>query len=90
MAPFQQGPSGNRWVYVDIYPKFKSHEMKMDVTLKDDQVCHLCGTEGQYMDSHEGSKNIGTDKAWWIEGSDGNEDSRTTCSYRAPSSTRRS
>ena len=23
------------------------------------------------MDSHEGSKNIGTDKAWWIEGSDG-------------------
>ena len=71
MAPFQQGPNGNRWVYVDIYPKFKSHEMKMDVTLKDDQVCHLCGTEGQYMDSHEGSKNIGTDKAWWIEGSDG-------------------
>ena len=73
MAPFQQGPNGNRWVYVDIYPKFKSHEMKMDVTLKDDQVCHLCGTEGQYMDSHEGSKNIGTDKAWWIEGPEGNK-----------------
>ena len=24
MAPFHQGPSGNRWVYVDIYPKFKT------------------------------------------------------------------
>jgi hypothetical protein len=71
LAPFQQGPNGNRWVYVDIYPKFKSHEMKMDVTLRDDQVCHLCGTEGEYIDNHEGSKNIGTDKAWWIEGSDG-------------------
>ena len=71
LAPFQQASSGNRWVFVDIYPKFKSHEMKMDVTLRDDQVCHLCGTEGQYMDNHEGSKNIGTDKAWWIEGSDG-------------------
>jgi hypothetical protein len=71
MAPFQQGPSGNRWVYVDIYPKFKSHEMKTDVTLRDDQVCHLCGTEGEYIDSHSGSKNVGTDQAWWIEGSDG-------------------
>src|SRR4051794_3296510 len=71
MAPFQQGPSGNRFVYVDVYPKFKSHEMKIDVTLRDDQVCHLCGTEGQYMDNHEGSKNIGSDKPWFIEGSDG-------------------
>ncbi len=71
LAPFQQGPNGNRWVYVDIYPKFKGHEMKMDVTLRDDQVCHLCGTSASYEDNHEGSKNIGTDKAWWIEGSDG-------------------
>ena len=71
MAPFQAGPSGNRWVYVDIYPKFKSHEMKMDVTLRDDQVCHFCGTEAEYEDSHSGSKNIGSDKAWFIEGSDG-------------------
>jgi hypothetical protein len=28
------------------YKMFLSHEMKMDVTLKLDQVCHLCGTEG--------------------------------------------
>jgi hypothetical protein len=71
LAPFQHGPSGNRWVYVDIYPKFLSHEMKMDVTLRDDQVCHLCGTEGQYIDNHEGSKNIGSDEPWFIEGPDG-------------------
>jgi len=71
MGPFNQGPSGSRWVYVDIYPKFRNHEMKMDVTLRDDEVCHLCGTQGEYIDNHEGSKNIGTDKAWWIEGSDG-------------------
>jgi hypothetical protein len=71
LAPFQQGPNGSRWVYVDIYPKFKGHEMKMDVTLRDDQVCHLCGTTDSYIDNHEGSKNIGTDEPWWIEGSDG-------------------
>jgi hypothetical protein len=71
MAPFQQGPNGWRWVYVDIYTPFKGHEMKMDVTLKDDQVCHFCGTTATYEDSHQGEKNIGTDKAWWIEGSDG-------------------
>ena len=71
LAPFWQGPNGWRWVYVDIYPKFKSHEMKMDVTLRDDEVCHFCGTSASYTDNHEGTKNIGTDKAWWIEGSDG-------------------
>jgi hypothetical protein len=71
LAPFWAGSNGWRWVYVDIYPKFKDHEMKMDVTLRDDEVCHLCGTEDEYFDNHEGSKNIGTDEPWWIEGSDG-------------------
>jgi hypothetical protein len=71
MGPFQQGPNGWRWVYVDIYPKFKGHEMKMEVTLKLEEVCHLCGTTDSYTDNHEGTKNIGTDKPWWIEGSDG-------------------
>ena len=71
LAPFRQGPNGCRWVYVDVYPKFKSHGMKMEVTLRDDEVCHFCGTSASYTDNHEGTKNIGTDKAWWIEGSDG-------------------
>jgi lysophospholipase L1-like esterase len=71
MAPFQQGPNGYRWVLVDIYPKFKGHEMKMDVTLKLDQVCHLCGTQGQYFDNHSSNQDLGSDDPWWIEGETG-------------------
>jgi hypothetical protein len=71
VASFQTGPNGYRWVFVDIYPKFKGHEMKMDVTLNLDQVCHLCGTTGTYMDNHTGNKNMGTDTPWWIEGDTG-------------------
>jgi hypothetical protein len=68
VASFQQGPNGYRWVFVDVYPLFKGHEMKMDVTLNLDQVCHLCGTTGSYIDNHTSNKNMGTDKSWWIEG----------------------
>ncbi len=71
MAPFQQGPNGHRWVYVDVYPKFKGHEMKMDVTLKLDTVCHLCGTEAEYIDNHSGEQNLGSSDPWWIEGDTG-------------------
>jgi hypothetical protein len=72
LAPFQQGPNGYRWVFVDVYPKFKGHEMKMDVTLKLDQVCHFCGIpDAQYFDNHSSEKNLGTDKPWWIEGDTG-------------------
>ena len=73
VATFQQGPNGYRWVFVDVYPKFKGHEMKMDVTLKLDQVCHLCGTSGSYMDNHSSEKNLGTDDPWWIEGDTGRD-----------------
>lgn len=71
VATFQQGPNGYRWVFVDVYPKFKGHEMKMDVTLKLDSVCHLCGTTGSYIDNHRGNKNLGSSDPWWIEGSTG-------------------
>jgi hypothetical protein len=71
VASFQTGPNGYRWVFVDIYPKFKGHEMKMDVTLNLDQVCHFCGTKAQYFDNHEGHQNLGTDDPWWIEGDTG-------------------
>ena len=74
VASFQQGPSGYRWVFVDVYPKFKGHEMKMDVTLKLDQVCHFCGIpSAQYFDNHSSEKNLGTDDPWWIEGSTGRD-----------------
>jgi lysophospholipase L1-like esterase len=71
VAPFQAGPNGFRWVLVDLYPKFKGHEMKMDVTLKLEQVCHLCGTSGSYMDDHSSNKDLGSDDPWWIEGDTG-------------------
>jgi len=71
VATFQQGPNGYRWVFVDVYPKFKGHEMKMNVTLKLEQVCHLCGTTASYMDQHEKTENLGTDDPWWIEGETG-------------------
>lgn len=71
VASFQTGPNGYRWVFVDVYPKFKGHEMKMNVTLKLDQVCHLCGTTGQYRDNHSSEKNLGTSDPWWIEGETG-------------------
>lgn len=34
LGPFQAGPNGSRWVYADIYPKFKGHCMTMKVTIK--------------------------------------------------------
>lgn len=71
VAPFQSGPNGYRWVLVDVYPKFKGHEMKMDVTLKLDSVCHLCGTTSSYIDQHSSNKNLGSSDPWWIEGSTG-------------------
>lgn len=71
MAPFQQGPNGYRWVLADVYPKFKGHEMKMDVTLKLEQVCHFCGTQAQYMDQHTSNVDLGSDDPWWIEGETG-------------------
>ena len=33
LAPFQSGPNGYRWVYVDVYPKFKDHCMTMKVSI---------------------------------------------------------
>jgi hypothetical protein len=74
LASFQTGPNGYRWVYVDVYPLFKGHEMKMDVTLKLDQVCHFCGIPtAQYFDNHSSEKNLGTDDPWWIEGDTGHD-----------------
>ncbi len=71
VAPFQQGPVGYRWVVVDTYTPFKGHDMKMEVTLKLERVCHLCGTQGQYFDDHSKTVDLGSDDPWWIEGETG-------------------
>ena len=71
VAPFQAGPNGFRWVLVDLYPKFKGHEMKMDVTLKLEQVCHLCGTSGSYTDDHSSNAGPGQRRPVVDRGRDG-------------------
>ena len=70
VKPFAIGYQ-NRFVFVNPYEKFKDHVMKMEVTLKLDQVCHFCGTEAQYIDSHSSTQNLGSDDPYFVEGPDG-------------------
>ena len=65
MAPFQAGPNGSRWVYVDVYSKFSDHCMKMDVSIKT-TVNH-----GKYTDQHDSQRDFGCSSPWFIEGSTG-------------------
>ena len=65
LAPFQAGPNGNRFVYVDAYSKFKDHCMKMDVSIKT-VVYH-----GEYVDQHNSQRDFGCSSPWFIEGSVG-------------------
>ena len=77
LAPFQAGPNGSRYVYVDIYSKFKEHCMKMDVNIMT-TVNH-----GQYVDAHNSQRDFGCSSPWFIEGSVGTK----TPSYLDPAST---
>lgn len=70
VQPFNIGYQG-RFVFVNPYDKFKGHEMKMDVTLNLDLVCHLCGTEDEYFDNHRSEQNLGSSSPWIQAGSDG-------------------
>jgi len=70
VKPFAIGYQ-NRFVFVNPYDKFASHVMKMDVTLKLDQVCHLCGTQYQYRDQHSSNQNLGSSDPYFVEGTDG-------------------
>jgi hypothetical protein len=72
VKPFNIGYQG-RFIFVNPYQKFLSHEMKMDVTLKLDQVCHLCGTDGTYFDNHSSEQNVGSSSPWFQAGSDGTD-----------------
>jgi hypothetical protein len=63
VATFQTGPNGYRWVYVDVYPKFKSHCMTMNVDILT-TVYHPPST----VDVHNStSNNIGCDQQWFTE-----------------------
>ncbi|MFL5678964.1 MAG: hypothetical protein ACJ77B_00015 [Chloroflexota bacterium] len=70
LAPFNQGPSGSRWVYVDAAPKLKDHCMKMEVTIKT-KVEHP--EEDGVVHDHDDftATNFGCDTPWFTAGSDG-------------------
>jgi hypothetical protein len=70
MAPFQAGPNGNRFVYVDVYPKMADHCMKMEVEIKT-KVVHP-ELSGQVHDHNSQKINFGCSDPWFVEGSDGN------------------
>jgi hypothetical protein len=72
VQPFNSGYQG-RFIFVNPYQKFLSHEMKMDVTLRLDEVCHLCGTDASYTDSHSSEQNVGSSNPWFQAGSDGTD-----------------
>jgi hypothetical protein len=67
LAPFNQGPSGNRWVYVDTYTPLRDHCMAMKVLIRT-TVDH-----GTYVDEHDDPTdvNFGCDQNWFTEGSTG-------------------
>ena len=70
VAPFTTAAQGH-FIFVNPYDKFKTHYMKMDVTLKLDTVCHLCGTDGTYFDSHSSNQDFGPSDPWIQAESDG-------------------
>src|SRR5262245_34427961 len=69
MGPFQAGPNGSRWVYVDTYSKMASHCMKMEVQIKT-EVEHP-EEEGAVHEHDSPSVNFGCSAPWFVEGSDG-------------------
>jgi hypothetical protein len=63
MAPFWASPNGYRWVYVDVYPKFKNHCMTMKVSIYT-TVYHPPST----IDVHNSTdNNIGCSDEWFTE-----------------------
>jgi lysophospholipase L1-like esterase len=63
LTPFQSGPNGYRWVYVDVYPKFKKHCMTMNVSIFT-TVYHPPST----VDVHNSTdNNIGCSSEWFTE-----------------------
>jgi hypothetical protein len=68
MAPFQAGPNGYRFVYVDTYTKMRDHCMKMEVEIKT-KVTH---PEQESVHDHNSPKvNFGCSDPWFVEGDDG-------------------
>jgi hypothetical protein len=69
MTPFQQGPNGWRWVYVDAYPKFEDHCMTMKVQIK--TTVEHPEEEGAVHQHDSPEVNFGCDPTWFVEGDTG-------------------
>lgn len=70
LKPFQAGPSGNRYVFVDTYTKTRDHCMKMDVEMK--TTVEHPELEGQvHHHDNFSAVSFGCDEPWYVEGSDG-------------------
>ena len=77
VRPFQLGPSGNRFVFVDTYTKMRDHCMEMKVEIKT-KVEHP-EEDGAVHDHNSPEINFGCSDPWFVEGDDGTQ-IRTTCS----------
>lgn len=69
VKPFQLGPSGNRFVFVDTYTKTRDHCMKMEVTIKT-QVEHP-EEDGVVHEHDSPAVNFGCSDPWYVAGDDG-------------------
>lgn len=69
LVPFQSGPNGWRYVFVDVDPKFEDHCMTMKVQLKT-KVEHP-ELSGQVHQHDSPTVNFGCSEEWWVEGSTG-------------------
>ena len=69
LAPYQAGPNGSRYVYVDVAPKFADHCMTMKVQIKT-KVEHP--EESGAVHQHDSpTVNFGCSEEWFVEGDTG-------------------
>ena len=69
VRPYQLGPSGNRFVFVDTYTKLRDHCMEMQVEIKT-KVEHP-EEEGAVHDHNSPEVNFGCSDPWFVKGDDG-------------------
>ena len=72
VKPFQAGPSGNRYVFVDTYTKTRDHCMKMEVTMKT-TVEHPEEDGAVHQHDDTTATNFGCSDPWFVAGSDGTD-----------------
>ena len=69
LAPYQAGPNGWRYVFVDVNPKFEDHCMTMKVQIKT-KVEHP-EQSGAVHQHDSPTVNFGCSEEWFVEGSTG-------------------